>query len=791
MAVTQSHFRFGVNSGTEANHPWYAAEDTNPSAGSLPPDTTFLLRFCLQCDATALSNIDAEFQYRKNGGTWTQITTATTNVRAVNSILTEGGNTTQRLSGTGTFETTSAGQTVDGISGGTAFDIVASGNGETECSLQLRSADLADGDVIDFRLTRDGAVLLDTYSANPSFTYKATISSAGTGDWHSTGTWTGGVVPGDGHQVSIGSGHVVTIQPSHPVTTGRSSLTGVIGITVIGTLTLNDKLTLRGDLSQQQTGIVNIDHTGSNLGDLTIDPANGQQYQWVTPNTGSGTPAITITGGSTYVTVKTDTARGGSRSYCDWTLGANSPTLNFTNVDWKEWGGNGDTVPTRAISYAGSAACSVTLTNVKFRSNIGIVRFTFAGLSDFTFDMENCDFRVPLNTTFLHIEAGTAQSSGLRQMKNCTMAHTGVMLNDLWVRDFLFEGNVSLNTRWISDVQDQDLIWRGNAFFFNATQSGLVSIGGRANANILIEECLFGYDQNTSDNPHYTNFVAGGPSLAAEVLRLNVVDGFSFIAADTGDFGITVGTMTLYQNLLINGAGVLFTGASTTGSYTSYRNTLCNAGASPTIGETLGNANAVVKHTSCLFAFNPHGIHQDTAFVSQTSFDLDYNGFWNMTNDTNVDHPIIAGGPNSYLGNPATAAWWTAGAFGDDNKGLHDIYADPQFVDKDRTLISWYNTIAGSGGTHQTVREAMLKLNGVAADGTDSAFTSDYTIANAKTYLRAGFKPQNSVYYNAADPNDGGGSIGAIDLDTPPAPPQITLAKKSRLRAKAVGACAI
>lgn len=169
MAVTQSHYRFGINELAESTHGWYDAEDASPAPGVIPLDTTFLLRFTLQCDATALSNIDAEFQYRKNGGAWTQITTVTTNVKAVTPVCwADAANTTKRLSGTGTFEASSAGCTVDGISGGTAFDIVGSGNGETECALQLLSADIAPGDMIEFRLTRDGAVLLDAYAVTPS-----------------------------------------------------------------------------------------------------------------------------------------------------------------------------------------------------------------------------------------------------------------------------------------------------------------------------------------------------------------------------------------------------------------------------------------------------------------------------------------------------------------------------------------------------------------------------------------------------------------------------------------------
>src|SRR5688572_6830230 len=157
MALSQSHYRFGLNEGTESTHGWHAAEDVDPAPGKIPVNTTFLLRFCLQCDATLLSNIDVEFQYRRNGGTWTNITTTSSVVKAVTtSVFTNQSNPTKRLSGTGTFEASSASCTHTGVGGGTAFDIVDSGNGETECALQLVGNDVNDGDRIEFRLTRDG-----------------------------------------------------------------------------------------------------------------------------------------------------------------------------------------------------------------------------------------------------------------------------------------------------------------------------------------------------------------------------------------------------------------------------------------------------------------------------------------------------------------------------------------------------------------------------------------------------------------------------------------------------------
>ena len=159
-----NHFRFGIDELAESTHGWYANEDVNPS--HTWAFNVFLLRMNEQeTGGTAAANTDGIFQYRKNGGTWTDITTATANVRAVAAAaLTNGGACTKRLSGTGTFEASGAGQTEDGSSGGAANDIAASGCSETECGLQFQSADLINGDVIDFQLrSPDWTVTMDVF----------------------------------------------------------------------------------------------------------------------------------------------------------------------------------------------------------------------------------------------------------------------------------------------------------------------------------------------------------------------------------------------------------------------------------------------------------------------------------------------------------------------------------------------------------------------------------------------------------------------------------------------------
>src|SRR3990167_11499 len=129
--LRQTHFRFGKDDGTESTHTFWQNEDVNHSQ-QIAVDWTFLLRFCEQeVGGTAAANTDAQFQYNKNWAGWVDITTTSSVVRAVAvGAFTNGQVCTKRLSGTGTFETSGAGCTEDGSSGGTTNDIAASGNSE-------------------------------------------------------------------------------------------------------------------------------------------------------------------------------------------------------------------------------------------------------------------------------------------------------------------------------------------------------------------------------------------------------------------------------------------------------------------------------------------------------------------------------------------------------------------------------------------------------------------------------------------------------------------------------------
>lgn len=112
--------------------------------------------------------------------------------------------------------------------------------------------------------------------------FAATITSAGTGVWSSTGAWTGGVVPSTADDVVIASPHIVTVD----------SNVSIVGLTVNSGATLN--FSGSSTLSVGTNGIKNQGGTfnATNAGAITVAATAGVThgvYNTGTFTMGSGT----------------------------------------------------------------------------------------------------------------------------------------------------------------------------------------------------------------------------------------------------------------------------------------------------------------------------------------------------------------------------------------------------------------------------------------------------------------------------------------------------------------------
>lgn len=164
--VSQTGFRGRNDDGSETTATWIAATNTNWTQDT---DVNFRVRFLISCDAASITSA-YQLQYNRNGAGWNNVNGSSSVVRSSGSAnLTDGADTTQQI-GSGTFTADNNGvDDVDGATGSSTF--TAGDEIETEHCIQIRSADVSDGDTIQLRLVfATGSAAFQQYFQTPSIT---------------------------------------------------------------------------------------------------------------------------------------------------------------------------------------------------------------------------------------------------------------------------------------------------------------------------------------------------------------------------------------------------------------------------------------------------------------------------------------------------------------------------------------------------------------------------------------------------------------------------------------------
>lgn len=142
-------------------------------------DTTYILVICTENigDSNA-NNWVSELHYRVDGGSWTQVTNTSSNVRFVTALPADASTTTNKklpTLGSSTFGTGYYEEPGGDRSSDINWDCAAGANMEHYHPMQFRSADLSGGEQIEFLLTQIDNSPLGTMNVTPT----ANIASAG------------------------------------------------------------------------------------------------------------------------------------------------------------------------------------------------------------------------------------------------------------------------------------------------------------------------------------------------------------------------------------------------------------------------------------------------------------------------------------------------------------------------------------------------------------------------------------------------------------------------------------
>jgi len=160
--LRQLKYRGRYDNGSETTASWVAAVNTD---WDQVPDTTFRVRFEIYDSSAGSQTHATKFQYNLNSAGWTDITSGSSVVKAVDSsYVTNGEATTQQL-GTATF--LAGEETEDGLTETVAF--VSGTSSEHELVCQIISSDVSVSDSIGIRsLKADGTAY--TYDVNCTVT---------------------------------------------------------------------------------------------------------------------------------------------------------------------------------------------------------------------------------------------------------------------------------------------------------------------------------------------------------------------------------------------------------------------------------------------------------------------------------------------------------------------------------------------------------------------------------------------------------------------------------------------
>jgi len=257
--------------GTESGSVIIGSVNTNPT---LDVDTIYLVRFGLEeTSGNASKNTEPQLQYNHNGGGFVNCDETSSVVRIVTtSNITDGDDTTQRITSF-TFDSTNEGfDSTTGIAGGPTTDLANDGFEALYC-IQILSADVSDQDTIVLKIvnSNDGDADYDVYNqTDPTITVneeslptlqsvagsitssgtilKSTILSTFVGSLSATGEIIKNIVLGTAFTGSItGSGALVTSLLFLQSVAGSIASIGVITSKTIGKI-LSGSITSTGTL---------------------------------------------------------------------------------------------------------------------------------------------------------------------------------------------------------------------------------------------------------------------------------------------------------------------------------------------------------------------------------------------------------------------------------------------------------------------------------------------------------------------------------------------------------------
>jgi len=594
-------------------------------------------------------------------------------------------------------------------------------------------------------------------------------TTAQAGNWNVTTTWTGGVVPLSFDRATVN--HAVAVSVDAEIGGSVNATTGLT-IGTAGTLTINTGITftIKENVAQQGAGKV-IQAAGSNV---LFQSSAGVEIKVNIGDTHNGSARWTCNGTSGSRCTITSASGGGNASFNDgtgpWLQGGQ---MVCTYTDFTRIG----TATTPAILTSPTAStatfsldnCTLTTCgridgtyNISGDGNYSITNTTFSGTVDNTTTVDK-------GPHCLRLQNPNAKTTGTRVLtgnvfdkRTILYGATGFTITGNFFKEALattfgagfwasFSDNVIRMTRAEGDAGE------------NSGEDG-VNIAGSTLNNYWIHDAV------SVINPHFLYIQKYDGNMT--------IDGDIFEHTGTGNEATANGDGVLLGNVP-NPSSV---GPPLIRYYGEVKNCIVLPNAAGNTSCTLvtghGNINSEIRvhHNTCFLGGIQSGLVLQEDYDGHTGLCTDgrNNIFW----DTSARGYKIQDSPNNVATSPVdiisaasanyNVGWnFLAGSngngyndfdFSNPPPGVNDLNVNPNFVDSDRDMAKWDQSLGGPGTVANAVTE-MAKKN-------TATFNSAYTIANLVSYVKAGFAPQNQALKNSGSDGTDRGAVAVVTAST-------------------------
>lgn len=610
----------------------------------------------------------------------------------------------------------------------------------------------------------------------------ATITAAQSGNWSSTATWTGAVVPGPSDDVQIVVDGAVTVTIDVNVSVNSIKLGAGSTYAKRDTLILDTGKTLvvAGTFQWDKVGVFQ-QNAGSSVTAAT--------YMFGTNGSGYSMVAWTILG--------TSGSRASVHGAGSIIAGAPSvPPVQQVNWQYANFDISGNVVVPLKNAWDSNAYSSLNINHCLFNGTgyIDIGQYYVANslLGSGTFSVTNNDFRdisavaSGVNAN-VYLRNGTATAGpfyGTRAFSGNVFSGEGAMGlvyvqtvgNNFEVSDNIFK-NVGLNSAYTSGLANEYRSTKiyGNLFYddpdVGVVNGLLVDYGG----GLEIYDNLF---MGQSPNVHI--IMSGAPvGVPKTTIRNNVFDVYDpdadIIMANYVDLDILdnifVGNGTPV-NLGVSGGGGVGDLSPNSGVVYVKNNTVhLTSAASPSSVAGIVWAGETTQHTGGAVTFLNNIISDANDSVaiayrdSQGTVDLfdyiDYNWFYNGNGGTFTRY---YSGWSAVYGKQEAINMTGKVEGVTEGFGLYDHEGDPLFAHPERRMSTLDTYLGGDGVEENLVNKMRMKNGNVSGESP----VSGYSVTEGLQYLREGFTPANGTLATAGQ---GGTYVGAVEVTSAPNEP--------------------